>query len=207
MTGPRIVAQDLDHALRTACQRTIAAEPEITKWDIQMGDGDCGEATSAICASIQRSLDAGLCTTEDGRLMRILEGLGACVEEVGGTLGAILAIFVASFTSSLRNLIAPSSSSGEEDRAVDIALLSQAAEAALHNLQTYTSARVGGRTVMDTLIPFCTTLSETQDLRRAVCAAEIGARATEGMGAIFGELAMLDGDTRSASAESRNQVC
>ena len=193
MTGPRIVAQDLDHALRTACQRTIAAEPEITKWDIQMGDGDCGEATSAICASIQRSLDAGLCTTEDGRLLRILEGLGACVEEVGGTLGAILAIFVASFTSSLRNLIAPSSSSGDDNRAVDIALLSQAAEAALHNLQTYTSARVGGRTVMDTLIPFCTTLSETQDLKHAVCAAEIGARATEGMGAIFGRASYVGG--------------
>ena len=39
----------LENSLRTACNQVIAAEPELTKWDTMMGDGDCGETFKTGC--------------------------------------------------------------------------------------------------------------------------------------------------------------
>jgi dihydroxyacetone kinase len=38
----------LDATVRLACGRAIAAEPDLTKWDMVMGDGDCGEAVKGV---------------------------------------------------------------------------------------------------------------------------------------------------------------
>jgi hypothetical protein len=38
----------LDATIRLACERAIAAEPDLTKWDMVMGDGDCGEAVKGV---------------------------------------------------------------------------------------------------------------------------------------------------------------
>jgi len=38
----------LDAAIRLACKSAIAAEPNLTKWDMVMGDGDCGEAVKGV---------------------------------------------------------------------------------------------------------------------------------------------------------------
>lgn len=38
----------LESAIRTACKRAIDAEPNLTKWDMIMGDGDCGEAVQDV---------------------------------------------------------------------------------------------------------------------------------------------------------------
>lgn len=42
--GPKVDATLLESALRSGCNAAIQREPDITKWDIVMGDGDCGEA-------------------------------------------------------------------------------------------------------------------------------------------------------------------
>lgn len=39
----------LDRVIRTACQRAIDREPDLTRWDMIMGDGDCGESVKAVC--------------------------------------------------------------------------------------------------------------------------------------------------------------
>ncbi|KAF2162331.1 hypothetical protein M409DRAFT_69223 [Zasmidium cellare ATCC 36951] len=178
--GPKVDPTLLDSALRTACNAAIKAEPDITKWDIQMGDGDCGEAVVGMCQGVLKKLDAGL--TKDGSFFHILDEVGEAVEEIGGTLGAIISIILASFTTNLRQAY----SKNESSFAIDTKSASQAAGAALNNLMGYTSARVGGRTVMDTLIPFCQTLEKDVDLAKAVDAAEEGANGTSGMKAKFG---------------------
>lgn len=38
----------MDAAIRLACERAIASEPNLTKWDMVMGDGDCGEAVKGV---------------------------------------------------------------------------------------------------------------------------------------------------------------
>lgn len=47
--GPKIDATLLESALRNGCNTAIEREPDITKWDIVMGDGDCGEAVVGMC--------------------------------------------------------------------------------------------------------------------------------------------------------------
>jgi dihydroxyacetone kinase len=42
----------LDASIRLACERAIAAEPNLTKWDMVMGDGDCGEAVKGVSEGI-----------------------------------------------------------------------------------------------------------------------------------------------------------
>ena len=177
--GPTVDPTRLERALRSACSAAIAAEPQITKWDIEMGDGDCGEAVVGMCEGILRKLDSGLC--ESGKIFHILDEIDEAVEEIGGTLGAIIAISVAAYATNLRQAAAARG----DGFVVDEKVAGGAAGKALRNLMGYTSARQGGRTVMDTLIPFCETF-EKDGFEQAVKAAEEGAKSTGGMKAKFG---------------------
>ncbi|KAK5137351.1 hypothetical protein LTR08_008928 [Meristemomyces frigidus] len=194
--GPKVDPKIMESALRSACKEAIKAEPDITKWDIQMGDGDCGEAVEGMCKGILQKLDAGLC--KDGALFHVLDEVESAVEEIGGTLGAIIAIVSASFTSNLRLAYAKD----EGGFQMDVKSASAAAGQALKNLMGYTSAKQGGRTVMDTLIPFCETFERDGDLSKAVAAAEKGARSTSGMEAKFGRASYVG----EQSAEAREDA-
>lgn len=189
--GPKVEPALLDSALRKACTSAINAEPDITKWDVQMGDGDCGEAVVGMCQGVLKKLDSGL--TKEGSFFHLLDEVGEAVEEIGGTLGAIISIILASYTTSLRQEYAVNESSFS----MDTKTAGLAAGAALKNLMNYTSARQGGRTVMDTLIPFCETLETTSDFGKAVEAAEKGAQSTAGMAATFGRASYV-GDKAEA---------
>lgn len=178
--GPTVDPAHVETTLRSACEAAIQAERDLTKWDIQMGDGDCGEAVVNMCQGVLKKLDSGLC--DRGALFHILDEVGDAVEEVGGTLAAIVSILLASYTTSLRKAFAES----KENFQLDIATAGQAASMAISNLMNYTSARKGGRTVMDALIPFCETLHQDRNLSIAVEAAEAGAETTSGMKAKFG---------------------
>lgn len=178
--GPKVDPSIFESALRMACDAAIAAEPDITKWDIQMGDGDCGEAVVGMCQGILKRLDGGLC--KDGELFHILDEVDEAVEEIGGTLGAIIAIILASYATNLRKIYGKD----EKSFVMDEKTAGLAAGQALKNLMGYTSARQGGRTVMDTLIPFCETFVKDGDFAKAVKAADEGARSTSGMKASFG---------------------
>lgn len=175
----RVDGARLEQALRKACDAAIQAEPDLTKWDIEMGDGDCGEAVVGMCQGVLNKLDQGL--AKDGRLFKILDEVEEAIEEIGGTLGAIISIVVASFTTNLRQALKEQGS-----QPIGAKALGTAAGAALRNLMGYTSARTGGRTVMDALIPFCETFEREGNLDEATRAAETGAETTAGMAAKFG---------------------
>lgn len=170
----------LEPAIRRACNSAISAEPQITKWDNQMGDGDCGEAVVGMCNGILQKFDAGV--GKNNTLFKVMDEISEAIEETGGTLSAIISIIVASFTTNLRQAFA----ADPEAFTMDAKAAGRAASAALRNLMGYTSAKQGGRTVMDTLIPFCETFEQTADLAQAVEAAQKGADSTSGMKAKFG---------------------
>jgi len=178
-------------ALRTACKAGLDAEPKITQYDLQMGDGDCGEAVAGVCKSILNNIDA--VESNPPALLALLESIGENVEDVGGSLGAILSILVTAFTNAL------STATLQHNAPLDIATVSTAATVALENLKNYTSAREGDRTVMDVLIPFINTLKETQDFGKAVAVAEQSAQKTSEMKAKFGRATYVgdDGGDRS----------
>jgi dihydroxyacetone kinase len=178
-------------ALRSACTLALAAEPTITQYDLQMGDGDCGEAVAGVCTRIIANIDAVASTPP--ALLALLESVGENVEDVGGSLGAILSILVTAFTNSLSTLTL------KDGKPLDLGTISLATSAALENLKNYTSAREGDRTVMDVLIPFINTLKDTRDFGKSVSVAEQAAQATSEMKAKFGRATYVgdDGGERS----------
>lgn len=198
--GPKMDSSLLESALRSGCNAAIEREPDITKWDIVMGDGDCGEAVVGMCQvcvvlyakeknnHADIDLQAVLRTLNDkelmnqGHLFHILDEISEAIEAIGGTLGAIISIIVASFTTHLREAY----SQEPETFSLNASTAGVASGGALRNLMSYTPAQKGGRTVMDTLIPFCETLESTSDIAKAVKAAEQGAHSTSGMKAKFG---------------------
>lgn len=165
-------------ALRHACEAGLAAEPLITQYDLQMGDGDCGEAVAGVCKSILKNINA--VESNPPPVLALLESIAENVEDVGGSLGAILSILATAFTNALSKATLASKAP------IDISTVSTAAVAALDNLKNYTSAREGDRTVMDVLIPFIGTLAQTKDFAGSVKVAQDKAAETADMKAKFG---------------------
>ncbi|KAK9385235.1 Dak1 domain-containing protein [Lipomyces mesembrius] len=153
----------LNNMIRTGCERVIAAEPNLTRWDMLMGDGDCGDGVKSVSLDIIKGLDNDL--KGSGSVLKALDVVRNAVDDMGGTLGAIFGIFIAALVT---------------------AVVKRAGTEALDCLKSHTGARVGDRTVMDVLIPFCETLYCEKSLESAVKAADKGANNTWGMIPRFG---------------------
>jgi len=169
----------LDATIRLACGRAIAAEPNLTKWDMVIGDGDCGEAVKGVSEAILKILDNG--TAKSGSVFTVLHAIINAVDDMGGTLGAIFGILLAAFATSLRS---HKSKSTSETELMNIFAPSLAH--AVESLKQHTGARVGDRTVMDVLLPFSETMAKERDLGKAVKSAETAAEGTRDLKPKFG---------------------
>lgn len=166
-----IDANTLIEVITTAAHNVIAKEPEITEWDTKMGDGDCGKTLETGCNAILRELKSTDLKT--GSVITALHVvLKVIKEDMGGTLGAILFIFMKSFINRLEVLLADNTRKTERNEIFGEALLH-----GIKILGEFTKARVGHRTVMDVLIPFCNTFSQTKDI---VAAVDVAREAAEG---------------------------
>ncbi|KAK9453596.1 Dak1 domain-containing protein [Dipodascopsis uninucleata] len=163
--------------VETGFQRAVEAEPNLTKWDMIMGDGDCGDGVKSMSLAVLEGLKSDESKKES--MMKILDTISTAVDDMGGTLGAILGIFVASYTSSMAKRI-------QRGGLLDEGIFAECCSEALDSLELHTSARVGDRTVMDVIIPFCNIFSATKSLEQAVLAAEQAANSTRNMKPKFG---------------------
>lgn len=182
------------HALRTACSAALTAEPNITKYDIQMGDGDCGEAVAGVSKALLASMKAAPFITKVPSLFDCLDSINGTLEDMGGSLGAILSILLTAFAGNLQRAAGSQSSFN-----LDVTSIGNAAGEALDALKAYTGARQGDRTVMDTLIPWCESLRETRDVGKALLAAEEGAKKTAVMKPKFGRATYV-GDVKEGES-------
>ncbi|KAJ9668650.1 hypothetical protein H2201_001292 [Coniosporium apollinis] len=167
-------------ALRNACSKVIAAEPTITEYDTQVGDGDCGTTLRRGAEAIS-SYIANTPSTATDPLTDLLHIASIIEETMDGTSGAITAIYVNSLAAPLRSISVSST-----PPPLDTRVWSSAATAALKTLQSVTPARPGDRTLMDALTPFVETLARTPNVRDAAAAARLGADRTMGMQAKLG---------------------
>lgn len=169
--------------IRSACNRLIACEPNLTKWDTIMGDGDCGETLkTGATAVLERASDM----TSTGSILTVLQELENIVEStMGGTLGAVLGIFLVSLANAVRTYASTGGSNVE--------VWSKSVEKALENLQRYTPAKVGDRTVLDVLIPFAKSLKDSGSFDVAVDEAERGAEGTKTMEPRLGRATYIGG--------------
>lgn len=97
---------------------------------------------------------------------------------MGGTSGAILALFFTSLGTAITSPNTP---------------LSSSPLAALRALEKYTPARPGSRTMIDALEPFCRLLAEGKSLKEAAEGARAGAEATVKMEARVGRATYVGG--------------
>jgi dihydroxyacetone kinase len=175
----------LEKSLRTACSLLVEAEPDLTKWDTIMGDGDCGETLKTGATSLVAALDSGL--AKSGSVVKVLVELEEIVEsKMGGTLGGILGIFFVALRTAVEGNVELASSKGID------ALWGAALATALGNLRRYTPAAIGDRTVMDTLIPFAEAVPKS-GFSAAVDAAVQGAEATKTMKPRLGRATYVGG--------------
>ncbi|CAG9953961.1 unnamed protein product [Clonostachys rosea f. rosea IK726] len=156
----------LESMLRRACAAVVDSEPDLTRWDTIMGDGDCGETLKTGATALLSALDAGL--AKPGSAVKVLLELEEIVEsKMGGTLGGILGIFFVSLRAAVESNISLASSKG---------------------------GPVGDRTVMDTLIPFAEAM-EKAGFAEGVDAAIKGAEATKTMTPRLGRATYVGGSS------------
>ena len=174
-----------DKALKHALQKVIDAEPEITKYDTVVGDGDCGIGLKRGAEGILKQIDGS--KQEDAALF--LDGIIGVVEEtMDGTSGALYAIFLNSLAFGIRSQ--GGSSGGKK---ADPSVWAKALKTAMESMGKYTPAKPGDRTLVDALQPFVDELSKSGDVSKAAQAADEGAKKTKGMKASLGRTVYVGG--------------
>ncbi|WAO93948.1 Hypothetical protein NCS54_01150900 [Fusarium falciforme] len=178
----KIDASSAQAALKRALEKVIAAEPEVTRYDTVVGDGDCGIGLKRGAEAILKHLEERPFT---GDIVVDLSSIVTVVENtMDGTSGALYAIFLNALVNALRGL-APGSATPE----VWAKALKQSSDA----LGRYTPARPGDRTLVDSLHPFVEVLGQTGDVKQAAEAARKGADETKGMQASLGRTVYIGG--------------
>ncbi|OCF33676.1 dihydroxyacetone kinase [Kwoniella heveanensis BCC8398] len=193
-TGGAKLLADADKirtAMKIAADDVLALEPQLTRWDTIVGDGDCGETCALGAKAVLASLKKGL--GADGDLVQLFRVLTQVIDDsMGGTLGAIFSIFLAGLTTSIIKAV-------EANPQVEVnpQFFGKMLEEALDILKQRTAARKGHRTVMDALIPFADTLAETGDLSKAAEECKKGGEGTVTLQAKLGRasyVGQLDGE-------------
>jgi len=172
--------------LTVALNRLIKAEPDVTRYDTIVGDGDCGIGLKRGAEAILKMLETA---KETDDLLILMNHIIQVVElAMDGTSGAIYAIFLNALAHGLRQN-APSS-----PQPVTPAIWAKALDSSLKALGKYTPAKPGDRTLMDALYPFVETLSKTESIDKAAAAAQGGAQGTKGMKASLGRTVYVGGE-------------
>ena len=179
--------QQVKQILTAAMDRVIAAEPEITRFDTLVGDGDCGTGLQRGAEAVLHLLRNTTDPPSDAALF--LDAVTTVVEtSMDGTSGALYAIFLHALAHGLR------AQASEGAHEVTMRVWARALAAATRSLGEYTPAKPGDRTLVDALQPFVEELEANGDLRRAAAAAERGAKKTKGMKARLGRTVYVGGD-------------
>ncbi|KAJ3540425.1 hypothetical protein NM208_g5069 [Fusarium decemcellulare] len=185
----RVNPQAAHSALVNGLNSVIAAEPDVTKYDTLVGDGDCGLCLKNSAEAVLLFLSQQSSPEEDA--VSLVQGITAVVERcMDGTSGALYAIFLNALTHALRQ----QSDKLAETCQINAAMWASALSSALTALSRYTPAQPGDRTVIDALAPFVATISESQDISLAVGAARRGCEATKGMKASLGRSVYVGGE-------------
>ncbi|EMR88164.1 putative dihydroxyacetone kinase protein [Botrytis cinerea BcDW1] len=182
-SGLKLDPETTKTALTAGLERIIAAEPDVTRFDTVVGDGDCGiglkRGAESVLSTISNENLSGDAVVDLAKIVQVVENT------MDGTSGALYAIFLNSLLAALRE----NASAGQATPEVWAKALQSASEA----LSRYTPAKPGDRTLVDALYPFVETLSKTGDIKKAAEASRKGAEGTKGMKASLGRTVYIGG--------------
>ncbi|RAK99481.1 putative dihydroxyacetone kinase (DakA) [Aspergillus ibericus CBS 121593] len=178
----------LKKVLGTALQRVIAAEPEVTRYDTIVGDGDCGVGLKRGAEAVLQLLEDPSSKITDDVVNAVNRIVSVVENTMDGTSGAIYAIFLNALAHGLR----------EQDRGTTtpatVEVWAAALSYSLSALSRYTPAQPGDRTLLDALVPFCTQLQKVKDVHVAARAAQQGTDSTKNMKASLGRSVYVGGE-------------
>ncbi|KAG6813064.1 hypothetical protein H0H92_014336 [Tricholoma furcatifolium] len=170
----------VEESIRSACEAVLLHQEEMTEFDTILGDGDCGDtfATAIIGVLDKREIDL-----EKMAPSEVIKFIGDVLEDqMGGTIGALFAIFFTALSTALKGA----------ERPATLPHWAAALDVALKALKKYTPAEPGDRTLLDALTPFCQTLAlEGSTLVEATDAAKRGAEGTRTMQPVLGRAAYI----------------
>ncbi|CAI5757360.1 unnamed protein product [Candida verbasci] len=170
--------------LKSGLDKLLKEEPKITHYDTIVGDGDCGETLAAGANAILKYLKDNEEFKENlSDPVATVSFITELVEDsMGGTSGGLYAIYLTALAQNLKN-----------SKEIDNKSVSEALYSALYGgLFKYTKARVGGRTLVDTLQPFVDEFKKSNNLQKAVKAAKDGCESTKKLHASFGRASYVD---------------
>ncbi|KAI0403386.1 dihydroxyacetone kinase [Xylaria palmicola] len=169
-------------ALVAGLEALVSVEPEVTKFDTIVGDGDCGiglkRGADAVLKHLKETQVTGDLVVDVANIVPVVEN------HMDGTSGALFAIFLNALVHSLC-VLSPGEATPQ--------LWSNALKESCKALSRYTPARPGDRTIVDALYPFVDTLGDSGDLKTAALASKKAAEGTKGMKASLGRAVYVGG--------------
>ena len=191
----------LRKVFETIHQSILAAEPEITRFDTLMGDGDCGITLSSGSTAVME-----FCKTDDLNNLShaMVKTCQAVSDAMGGTSGALYGLFFSAFATEIQEYY-------KAGDILSVRLFAKSVQQAVATLARFTTARVGSRTLMDALIPFSEELTANQDLgavealQKAHVATVAGAHETKNMGSLFGRSTYVGAGTDTTDSVLNSQ--
>ncbi|EFY87976.1 dihydroxyacetone kinase [Metarhizium acridum CQMa 102] len=181
-SGLRMDKGIVKERLELALERVIAAEPEVTRYDTVVGDGDCGIGLKRGAEAVLKHINQT--TLTDDPLLTLTSIIPVVESTMDGTSGALYAIFLNALAHALRSL-----PSGE----LTPSSWAKALEQSCGALSKYTPARPGDRTLVDALYPFVEVVGKTGDVKKAAEAAKKAADETKCMQASLGRTVYVGG--------------
>ncbi|KAF4422179.1 regulatory for the arginine catabolic pathway [Fusarium acutatum] len=186
-TGVNVPTSLVKVLIESVARTTARDEPKITEYDALAGDGDCGETLlNGVTGLVKEFENDDAVSLDIGQVFRRIATTAE--RSMGGTSGAIYAIFLNAVANRLLQLTAESPS-----LTVSV-FIQQALQSGLDELCRYTPARIGHRTLMDALIPFVKNYSLRGSLKAALAEARKGAESTRQMVAALGRASYVGQD-------------
>jgi dihydroxyacetone kinase len=152
-----------------AAQRLGEHEAILTKYDLIVGDGDCGITMKRGATEVETRINDGRIATYHPVIM-FANIADAASDSMGGTSGVLLELMFRKMSSTLSRC-----------EKIGIVEMCQAFQTGVDAISLYGGATVGSRTMLDALMPAATALVATNALGDAASKAKEGADGTAKM--------------------------
>ncbi|THU78963.1 DAK1/DegV-like protein [Dendrothele bispora CBS 962.96] len=203
--GADISPEAVKRGIIRACQMVLEAEKDMTQFDTIAGDGDCGETFAVGAKAVLSAIDKNEVIVNEMSPASLVQAIGDLLEEnMGGTIGALFAIYFAAWSTSLK-LAFQQLPTSNNNTAITETLRFTPIQA-LDSLSHHTPAKPGDRTIIDALQPFCIALRDGKGINEAAKEAREGASRTRGMEARLGRAVYVGSGGEEGSSETDSGV-
>jgi len=163
-------------ALQAAASAIVRLEPQLTMWDCQAGDGDCGTTLKAGAEAVLAD-----CTSYPlDRPIALVQSIGRSLAgAMGGTSGVLYHIFISAAVAQLNAVQLASAPTAQ--------VIAEAFVVGVEAVSCYGGATEGDRTMLDAMVPAAQAMrtaalggaSFAEAIHAAAAAAEAGAEKTK----------------------------